>query len=144
MKYVTPEDGAQIEGPETPSKGPVEARWKVACINWDHATAPHAISYLLVPGAAGEEDDMKHIAYHPKWEMAMARVRRMVASLALAEARRTGARRALTEVERRMVTQPSCGASWPGPHAGCFVADSLAIVRSMLAETGADARETSR
>jgi hypothetical protein len=48
-------------------------RWVVACINWTHPDAPHAMSYLW------DGDEMKGEAYHADWSEAMARVERMQA-----------------------------------------------------------------
>ncbi|WP_461169288.1 hypothetical protein [Arthrobacter sp. Z1-15] len=30
----------------------MKGRWKVACINWGHPTAPHALAYLMTPSGA--------------------------------------------------------------------------------------------
>lgn len=38
-----------------------EGRWKIACINWGHDDAPHALVYLLVDGEARAE------RYFPAW-----------------------------------------------------------------------------
>lgn len=50
------------------------------------------------------------------------------------------ARQVLAEADRRIVAQSSCGSSFPTPHDGCFVADSLGIVRSVLADLGIEGR----
>lgn len=41
-------------------------RWKVACINWPHRDAPHAVTYLLIDGGA------EITRYHDTWEDAIA------------------------------------------------------------------------
>ena len=134
MKYVTPENGVQIEGAETPPQGSQKGRWKVACINWNHDNAPHATTYWLAADGVARQ-----IEYHSTWEVAMTRARALGARFALADAEISGWRAALAEVERRIVAQPSCGSTYPTPHHGCFVADSVGIVRTMLAELGIEA-----
>ncbi|UAJ80175.1 hypothetical protein IT072_03765 [Leifsonia sp. ZF2019] len=42
-------------------------RVKVACINWSHADAPKALSYLL------RDDEAVAEAYHATWAQAMER-----------------------------------------------------------------------
>lgn len=42
-------------------------RWKVACINWSHPDAPHAVSYALRDG------EMVADQFHVTWDDAMER-----------------------------------------------------------------------
>jgi hypothetical protein len=53
-----------------------DRRVKVACINWGHADAPHAASYVLRNGAADA------LAFHPTWADAMKRADRIAARFA--------------------------------------------------------------
>jgi hypothetical protein len=46
----------------------LRGRWKVACINWSHPDAPHAISYLW------DGEEMRTERYWPTWADAMAYV----------------------------------------------------------------------
>jgi len=45
-------------------------RWVVACINWSHPDAPHALAYLNTP------DGAMHERYFPTWAEAIAAVTR--------------------------------------------------------------------
>ena len=47
-------------------------RFKIACINWGHPDAPHALSYVLIGSEMAGE------AYHATWCEAVQRVEREV------------------------------------------------------------------
>lgn len=64
---TTPRQPERNRALETRANNPVDNRIKVACINWPHPDAPHAMSYLLRDGEVVGE------AYHATWDEAMAR-----------------------------------------------------------------------
>jgi len=40
------------------------AKWRIACINWSHETAPHAVAYYI-------EGERLHDRYFPTWAEAV-------------------------------------------------------------------------
>lgn len=59
----------------------LSGRVKVACINWSHPDAPHAMAYVLVDGAA------EMTFYCATWAQAMERANNIAGRIAKAKER---------------------------------------------------------